>query len=438
VKFITAAMLLATALAQPQSPQTLPFDGFHYDRNILIPQQSPENSSPNACVLLDADIFAHSAATLSDLRLFSPDGHTQIPYAVTLSSTDSLGDTAAILNPTLKSPNQLSFDLQMPRRPYSAVDLTLHAQDFIASAHVTGINSRTDSHPVFLGDYTLYDLTAQHLGNDTRIPIAESTFPYLHIALTLRPTTGNTNFTSATVVSAQIPPARQAQTLYTGVAESFNITQRPKQTVAVFNVAAHVPIERVTFTVDPSDRTNFSRIVTISAKPSGSTNGEVTPAETLSGQISRVHLDEAGEHIDQQSLSIPAILASNSESAATVQVILQNGDDPPLKVRSIRLEMRQRKLCFPAGTHTLTLAYGSAIAQVPTYDFAKTFNASAPVRHATLSHEHTNALFIASPKQSRFERYPAFVGLSILVAVCLLAVIAYRALHRGHHDSLRR
>ena len=101
--------------------------------------------------------------------------------------------------------------------------------------------------------------------------------------------------------------------------------------------------------------------------------------------------------------------------------------------------MRQRELCFPAAGTEVTLAYGSDTAQPVSYDFARTFNAAVPARRATLLHEHANTFFIAPVStKSRFNRYPAFLGLSILLAVSLLAVIAYCALHRGHHDSLRR
>ena len=43
---------------------------------------------------------------------------------------------------------------------------------------------------------------------------------------------------------------------------------------------------------------------------------------------------------------MPAILGSNMQGAATVEVAVDNGDDTPLPITAIRLEMRQRKICF--------------------------------------------------------------------------------------------
>jgi hypothetical protein len=101
--------------------------------------------------------------------------------------------------------------------------------------------------------------------------------------------------------------------------------------------------------------------------------------------------------------------------------------------------MRQRELCFPAAGTNATLAYGADEVQPAADDFARTFNASSPVRRAKLLKEDANPLFIElSSAKSRFQRYPAFLGLSVVVALSLVAVIAYRALQRGHRDSLRR
>ena len=196
---------------------------------------------------------------------------------------------------------------------------------------------------------------------------------------------------------------------------------------------AHVPIERVSFDLDPAEQSNFRRTVGVTASA-----GQSAPAETVAGEISRVHLTLGGMEIEQRSLSIPAILGANAQTPATVEVAIDNGSQPPLKIHSVKLEMRQRQLCFPAAGIFATLAYGSESAQPAAYDFGRTFDASAPVRRATLLHEHPNTLFIPpASTRERFKRYPAFAGLSAIVAISLLAVIAYRALHRGHRDSLR-
>ena len=72
-----------------------------------------------------------------------------------------------------------------------------------------------------------------------------------------------------------------------------------------------------------------------------------------------MQLTQAGREIRQQQLSVPATLGANMQGAATVEVAVDNGDDTPLPITAVRLEMRQRKLCFAAPTaQPVTLFYG--------------------------------------------------------------------------------
>ena len=421
-----AALLLLGLLASSDAPPPPTPASFRYQRAITISPGPP----PDACAVLDAQVFAH-ANPLEDLRIYS--ANQEVPYAVTFSGTAPTGDPAGILNLGLKSPRALSFDLQMPDRPYSAVALTLNAHDFLASAHVTGLKSLTDKNPTYLGTFTLFDLTTQRLGHSSSVQLAESTFPYLHLDLTLTPAPGNNSLavSPAIVAAAEVPPSRLAQTLYTPVAETSTITQRPRESVATFTIPAHVPVERVTFDLDPADHTNFSRSVIVSSKPTIAREGEPS-TEQLSGEISRVRLTEAGQEIHQQSLSIPAILGSNEQAPATVEVAIQNGDDQPLKIHSVTLEMRQRKLCFAIPTQPATLFYGAPNVPAPVYDFGRLFNATDAVRTATLDAEQLNPQFLppAPPKQSLTERYPQLLWIALLAVVSILAAIAFRSAKR--------
>jgi hypothetical protein len=436
---LCALSILLLPIAVPaQSPTPKPtLASFAYDRQIILAPETALNQSLYACAVLDANVFAHTNGSLGDLRLFDATGKDELPYAVTLSRTSPTADPARILNLGLKGAHQLSFDLQMPSRPYSSVDLTLNAQDFLAAAKVTGLKSLNDKSPTFLGTFTLFDLTGQRLGRNTSLAIAESTFPYLHLELDLAPAPGNDHLTitPAIVAAAEIPPSREAQTVYTTVAQTFTITQRPRQSVATFTIPAHVPIERVSFELDPADPTNFSRPVTITAKATPQTAAEQGEAavqpEQLSGSISRVQLTESGQTIHEQSLSVPAILGSNEQYPATIEVAIENGDDQPLNIRTVRLEMRQRKLCFNASAPTFILAYGAPNILVPVYDFERTFNPAAPIRVATISHEQRNSLFIAhTPKKSFTERYPQLLWITLLLTVSILGLIAFRSAKR--------
>ena len=416
-----------TLFGQTPTPPPPTPASFHYLRQIT----TTSGGEPNACAVLDASVFAH-ANPLEDLRLYTPT-HQEIPYTITFSGTAPSGDPARILNLGLKSPAHLSFDLEMPARAYSSLDLTLNAQDFLASAKITGLKSLSDKSPAYLGTFTLFDLTAQRLGHNSSLQFAESTFPYLHLELTFTPAPGNPSLaiTPAIVTGAEIPPSRLAQTLYTPIAETSTITQRPRESVATFTVPARVPIERITFTLDPADPTNFSRTVTVSSRPTITKEGEPS-TEQLSAQISRLRLTEAGQQIREDSLSFPAILASNEQAPATIEVAIQNGDDQPIHVRSVTLEMRERKLCYPIQPTPATLMYGAPNTSAPVYDFGRLFNVTAPIRPATLTPEQLNPAYIPPtplPK-ALTERYPQLLWIALLLTVTILAVVAFRSAKR--------
>jgi hypothetical protein len=427
MRIAAAFVLVFLGAVAPPTPHS-----FRYVREVTVTDAPP--GAKNACAILDAEVYAH-ANPLADLRLYA--GGQEVPYAITFSGTAPTGDPARILNLGSKSPRHLSFDLQMPPRAYSAVSLTLDAEDFLASVRVTGLKSLSDPAPTYLGVFTLFDLTGQHLGRNTNLQLAESTFPYLHLDLAFTPAPPNhtLHVTPALVAGAEIPPSRLAQTLYTPVAQAYSIAQRGRETVATFTVSKGVPVERVRFELDPSDRTNFSRPVVIAARAALRDEAKLRtapPIEQLSGNISRVDLTEAGQQISEEALSVPAILAMTAQENANIEVAIENGDDHPLALRGVRLEMRQRKLCFPVPPAPATLLYGAPDVAAPVYDFERIFNPAEPVRAAMLGPEQPNPLYVAPPPTNRpfFERYPQLLWVVLLGVICTLAAIAFRSAKR--------
>jgi len=396
-----------------------------YGRPILL----PDAHTPNTCLILDPSVYAHAAPTLADLRILDQTHH-EIPYAITLSGPSSPESIpATILNQTLRTPTRLTLDLQTPPLPYSALDLTFNAQNFFATAKLTGLRTLTDPQPIYLGTFTLFDLTAQHLGQNTHLEFAESTFPYLHLDLQLTPIAANLQ--ALAVTSAIIPPTRQSQTLYTPLLTAQTFTQTPTETVATFQLPAHVPVERITFTLAPSETQNFSRNVTITAQSTASN----TPPETLTGTISHVQTTLLGHKIASDSLAIPAILGSNARDAATVTVTIQNDTAPPLKIRAITLEMRQRKLCFPTPTAAI-ITYGNRTLTAPTYPFATTFNPATPTRRATLGPETQPLLPDAIlPQEPSLTNPPLRLTLALLATVLAASALALRLFKRRFHKK---
>lgn len=422
MKSALLALLLFWQASAPAVPGKIDIQQYsRYERAIALP-----GGAGPACADIDAQIFPHASPSLKDLRLYQ--GAQEIPYVITLSEPEQAdGDTAQILNLGTRG-HSIVFDLQMPDRRYTDVNLDLSGQDYVATATVTGSDRLHSESATRLGDFTLFDLTAQHLSRSTTLHLQESSFAYLHIVLIISPAPDSRRSTITTemLMGATVPPSREAQSLYTVAAETTAISQKGRRTVATFALPERVPVERVSFAVAPDFRANFSRDVHISDRPAGSPK---SAAETIDGTILRVRLTQAGREIRQQQLNVPATLGANMQGPANVEVVIDNGDDIPLPVTAVRLEMRQRRLCFDApASGPIMLFYGDAALAAPEYEYARLFTAAAPTSTAQLGPPQLNSNYHTRPDTRPLtERYPDLLWIVLLAVLCILAIVALRS-----------
>ena len=388
-------------------------------------------STGQACALLDAAIYPHAAPFLKDLRLYqtsTPGTTSAIPYVLTLSEPQLVdSESARVLNLGLHG-RDIVFDLAMPGRNYTDVTLDLNAHNFIGSARVSGSQAPGAANATSLGAFTVYDLAAQHLSRSTTLHLQEMNFPYLHVILNLAPASGAPApaLSPQLVRGAEVPPSREAQTLFTPSARTTEIAHRGSQSVATFNLPERVPVERVSVELAPGFTGNFSREIHISAR---STASSAAPDELLTGTLRRVRLTQSGREIHEEQLGIPAILGANLQDPATVEVAIENGDAAPLPVTAVRLEMRQRKLCFNArpGLET-TLFYGDPDLPAPQYDFGRIFTPAASAVPVHLGPEEVNPRFHPRPDlRPPSERHASLLWIALLIATGTLGLVAYRS-----------
>ena len=430
-----AALLLGLGfLAQGSDTPKPQQKDFRYVRRVDLPREGGGGKMiARACATLPGELFEHSP-TLADVRLYSNTG--EVPYALTSSETvtpDS--ETAAVSNAGIRA-GHVVFDLAMPARAYSAVDLDLSGENFTATATVTGLKDANDRPGTELGTFTVFDLTGQRLGRSTALPLAETTFPVLHVDLAVSGVAGK----PAPVVTAngaEIPPSRAAQTLYTTVAATGTLTERGRETIATFDLPAHVPVERVSFELQGNDHTNFSRPVAVRARAKRQQTPDDRPqvpvVEEIPGNISRVRMTVGVSDIKSEQLSVPATIGANGDTPATVEVAVENGDDVPLHLAGVRLEMRERQLCFdgPGPDSTTELFYGNPGVAAPVYDYARLFAPGGAARLATLGPEAANPAFAVTVEhQSLTERHPELLWAALLVMVGALGVVAFRSAKR--------
>jgi len=434
-----------------------------YERAIHLAGGERQGGAGQACAVLDAAIFAHAAPSLTDVRIFpareASAGGTgslgavhEVPYAITLSEAASEETEAARVLNLGASGARIVFDLEMPERAYTDVTLNLDPEvhDFITTATVTGSDALGGrGGATALGTFTLFDLASQRLSRDTTIPLQESTFKFLHVELSVSPAPGSAaaRFVPAMVLGATVPPSREAQTIYSTVAETASIATKGRESVATFAVPARVPVERVSFAVAPGFTGNFSREVKVSAlaEPDKSDDDGRTPLpEMVTGGILRVRANEAGRVIRTEQLGVPAILGANLQRAAKVEVAIENGDDQPLPIASVRLEMRQRKICFEAPDTSsanfgrtrgadagsgLALFYGDSRLAAPQYDYDRLFVASRTALAAGLGPERLNPNYRApaAPLRPFTERHPELLWIALIAAICALGMVALKA-----------
>jgi len=435
---LAAALLLQTASVSSNDPIAEP-QHFRFARTVTL----PAGATGQTCAVLDATVFAHAASeSLNDLRLFthSPSGaEIETPFVLTESGPQRDHDEPATVQNLGSHNGDVVFDLAMPARPYTAVVLDLAAKDFLATAHVT-VSNGVGKPATDLGAFTLFDLATQHLSRSTSLPLQESTFPSLHIELhlTSAPNTPAHNLGPTIVHGVSVPPSREAQTLYTAISSTNMFQQRGRQTLATIHVPAHVPIERVTFALDPRFSKNFLREVKITATPDDST--DQAAAESMAGEISRVTMPQSGSDqspLENQQLSIDTALAADLRTPATIEVSVNNGDDTPLPITSITLAMRQRKVCFEATSigSSSALLYGDASLHAPAYDYANLFVAQPNPIPSTLTAETKNPSFVPRRDTRTYaERHPELLWIGLLTAIGILGSIALRGARRqsGH------
>ena len=145
-----------------------------------------------------------------------------------------------------------------------------------------------------------------------------------------------------------------------------------------------------------------------------------------SGEIDRVHMVRQGQKIDTDDYDV----SFSAVGHKTIKVIIDNGDDPPLKIKSARLQQLEHRLYFDApASGPLTLYYGDEKLDPPVYDYAKLFLLAKDAAPAQLGAEQANVAFTGRPDERPWtERHPAVLWIAIVAAVLILGAIALRSM----------
>lgn len=409
MKLSACLVLLAVVAASPEVRY------FRYERPL-------PKSSGQSCVVLDAGIFSHAAAQLADLRLYR-DG-TEIPFALpTVAPVVSVEKSIPPLNLGVRS-GQTVFDAALPEGHYSDLQLAVTGQNFIASVTVSGSQTETGSATTTIGTYTIFDLTGQKLGHSTVLHLPESDFRYLHFRIK-----GPISSESVTGLTVMRLPSSQPK--YVVVAQNSQVTQKGHSSLIEFTVPAHVPVDQVVF-VPSASPAQFSRDVSITVTPvlpkRDSDATQPPHTVTSNGNLLRVHGVQAGQRIDEERLALDAPWVDFT-TPAKWEISIENGDDAPLTLQSVRLQMVERDLCFDADANgRYTLYYGDPALDAPRYDYATLFALQANTSRIAAGPEQLNPAYQPRPDSRPFtEKHPALLWMALVAVIALLGLVAVRS-----------
>jgi hypothetical protein len=176
----------------------------------------------------------------------------------------------------------------------------------------------------------------------------------------------------------------------------------------------------------------FSRDVSVSVAPvaarPSSDDAEPAPPVAAGGNLLRLHSTQDGHRIDEERLAVDAPRVDfNTPAIWTIRI--ENGDDAPLALASVRLEMEQRDLCFEAaGGVRYTLYYGDPALAAPVYDYAALFSRDEHATQAAAGPEQPNPIYQARLDERPFtEKHPALLWVALVAVIALLGGIALRS-----------
>ena len=368
-------------------------------------------------LVLDAAVWSHARADLSDVRLYS--GGTEVPYVLQRGGGVAVREQVdcKVLQPaTVAGNTQFVLDMTQTEM-YNRVNLDLDAKDFVARARIEGANDVHARDWALLGSSSLYDFTSENLGHNSTLQMPDSTFRYLRVTLDGPVKRGE-------ILGAKTGVGHEAASRWITVAEHPTITQEGRDTVLRFNMPNGVPVERVHFDIDGAQG-NFLRSVEVQSVESSSENKEKTERFVANGTITRIHILRGGKQVDQEDANV--FFFAREHGALKINV--RNGDDQPLKIAGAQLQQLERRIYFQTPPAQATLFYGNERLDAPSYDYAKLTQIDPNAGAARLLAEAVNAAYQA-PRDPRpwSERHPAAMWAALIAAIVVLGGVALRSL----------
>jgi hypothetical protein len=128
-----------------------------------------------------------------------------------------------------------------------------------------------------------------------------------------------------------------------------------------------------------------------------------------------------GEKIESECLALDFPEAHSN----VYRLRIENGDDPPLRVKVSAAYVARRLYFDPHGTNQLSLYYGDPKLTEPSYEYARLYKPEDSALAARLGSGRHNPDFMARPDDRPWsERHPAALWTALAVAALVLGGVA--------------
>ncbi|MEO8216531.1 MAG: hypothetical protein ABI718_05565 [Acidobacteriota bacterium] len=189
------------------------------------------------------------------------------------------------------------------------------------------------------------------------------------------------------------------------------VEQWPRKTVIRLSTTPKVPIDRLVVDV-PDDHPSFRRQVTVR----NSRN------RVLASTVIERWREGAERSVNRKSLGI--MIPGEREGTQTLTI--DNEDDEPLPIRSVRVFSAERRIFFrPAAG--LRLVYGDPNVVPPIYDYAKFFTEEREVSRVKMGPPSPNPAYRPRDDTRPWsERHPSVLWTALVLAIAGIAVLSLK------------
>ena len=348
----------------------------------------------------DGPLYAHAKLDLADLRILDARGR-QVPWRPRPEQPAMNTIDAVVLNAGRRGRGFAALIDLGPRRVIrNRLELSFgNATNFVGSVTVSGSDNRENF--TRLSTTTVYDLHGARAARSTSVVFPPTDHRFLRLEGRNLPTPD----------AARASTAPRAATLRPVAVKSTTRREGTKTRMDLDLAWEKVPVDVLQFR---STTARFDREVEVR----GSNGGAYIPV--ASGRVLRL----PGASL----LRIPV-----SSRQRKLRVVIDNGDDEPLRALGITPLARTREVLLANGYRPpFRLLYGNRALDIPEYDFASLPPiALRPVARGTLSAERANPdLRAAEDTRSFFARNSWLVEAGLVLAALAVAAGGVLALRR--------